>query len=658
LDCFFPLLQLSIIPVNLKKGGKIMKKVSQSIFAVMIVLGLIALSVPALAQTEAGTLDIKNVAHNKPDYSPFVDRHVSDRVLWGDTHLHTKLSLDAGFFGNTLGPEEAWRFAMGEEVTSSTGERVKLIRPLDWLVVADHAEYYGLVDLITTANPALLADPVGKRWYDLYNGTQEEAMQGFYEALGSVQRNKPMFKNKAATRSVWEKALATAEQYNRPGVFTSIIGYEWSANPNGANLHRVVMFRDGADRVKQILPFGSFDSEDPEKLWEFMEGYEDKTGGQVQAIAHNGNWSNGVMFSLKKANGKRIDTAFAEARARWEPVYEVTQIKGDGEAHPFLSPNDEFADFGTWDKGNIGGVVAKTDDMLPYEYARSALRLGLQQEKKLGVNPFKFGLVGSTDAHTSLATTREDNFFGKTPAAEPAAKRWDHLFMKGKQEGTSYYTWETLASGLAGVWARENTREAIWDAFKRKEVYATTGSRITVRVFGGWDFTADEVERQDFADRGYSNGVPMGGDLTKAPKGKAPTFMIRALRDPDNANLDRVQVIKGWLKKDGTTDERIYDVAVSDGRKINSNGRCTTPVGNTVNGASYTNTIGDPLLTAYWKDPDFDPKQKAFYYVRILEIPKPSWQAYDAKYYKVKMDKEVPMTVQDRAYTSPIWYTP
>jgi hypothetical protein len=406
---------------------------------VLVVVAITALTLPgvAFAQTEAGTLDVKNVAHNAPDYSPFVDRHVPDRVLWGDTHLHTKLSLDAGFFGNTLGPEEAYRFAMGEEVTSSTGERAKLIRPLDWLVVADHGVYYGLVDLITTADPAFLADPVGKRWYDLYNGTKEEAMQGFYEALGSVQKNKSMFKNEAATRSVWEKAVATAEQYNRPGVFTAIIGYEWSSNPNGANLHRVVMFRDGEDRVKQILPFSAFDSEDPEKLWDFMEGYEDKTGGRALAIAHNGNWSNGIMFSLKKANGRRIDTAFAETRARWEPVYETTQIKGDGEAHPFLSPNDEFADYGTWDKGNIGGIVAKTDDMLPYEYARSALRLGLQQEEKLGVNPFKFGMVGSTDAHTSLATTREDNFFGKTPAAEPAANRWDHVFMKGKQEGTS-----------------------------------------------------------------------------------------------------------------------------------------------------------------------------------------------------------------------------
>jgi hypothetical protein len=412
--------------------------------------------------------------------------------------------------------------------------------------------------------------------------------------------------------------------------------------------------------VKQIVPFSAFDSEDPEKFWAFLQDYEDRTGGRVLAIAHNGNWSNGRMFSLKKKNGERIDTAYAETRIRWEPVYEATQIKGDGEAHPFLSPNDEFADFGTWEKGNIGGLEKKTNDMLEFEYARSALRNGLAQEAKLGVNPFKFGLIGATDAHTSLATTREDNFFGKNTSGEPAADRWSHVFIKGKTgDDTTYFNWETIASGLAGVWARENTREAIWDAFKRREVYATTGSRILVRVFGGWDFKADEVERQDFADRGYRGGVPMGGDLTKAPKGKAPSFMIRALRDPDNANLDRVQIIKGWLDKDGKTQERIYDVACSDGREIVKR-RCDKPVGSTVDvaSASYTNTIGDPLLTAHWVDTDFDPKQRAFYYVRVIEIPKPRWTAYDAKFFKVKMPDYVPMTVQDRAYTSPIWYTP
>jgi hypothetical protein len=611
-------------------------------------------------QFDGGTLTEEDVLYNAPDYSPFVDRNLSDRVYWGDTHLHTSYSADAGFFGNTLDPERAYRFARGEEVVASRGERAKLIRPLDFLVVADHAEYYGLPDLLVKGDPVILADPVGKRWYDLLNGTREEAMQAFYEALSSVQRNEQLIKSPEAMRSVWERVIDIADQYNEPGRFTTIPGYEWSTNTNGNNLHRVVMFRDGPERLKQVVPFSSFDSEDVEDLWAYMQAYEDKTNGQVQAIPHNGNWSNGVMFSLMRKNGKRIDAAYAEARMRFEPVYEVTQIKGDGEAHPFLSPNDEFADYGTWDKGNIGGGVKKTNDMLEFEYARSALKLGLAEEKRLGVNPFKFGLIGATDAHTSLATTREDNFFGKNPAGEPAANRWDHVFMKGEQEGTTYYNWETLASGLAGVWARENTREAIWDAFKRKEVYATTGSRILVRVFGGWDFTADEVERQDFADRGYAGGVPMGGDLTAAPDGKAPSFMIRALRDPDNANLDRIQIIKGWLDSKGETHERIFDVAISDGREIGAEGRCKTPVGSTVNvaDASYTNTIGDPLLTAHWVDPDFDPKQRAFYYVRVIEIPKPTWQAYDAKYYGVEMSDEVPMTTQDRAYTSPIWYTP
>ncbi len=622
---------------------------------------ILALMFPAgvQAQMDAGTLTKEAVAHDAPDYSPFVDRHVPDRVLWGDTHLHTSYSVDAGFFGNTLDPEDAYRFASGEEVVSSTGERVKLIRPLDWLVVADHAEYFGLADMLARGDPAVFEDSVTAGWYKLRQGTQEDGMRAFYEVVDSLAKNNNLVENPAIQRSAWDKTVGFAEQYNDPGVFTALIGFEWTSFPNGNNLHRVVMFRDGADRVKQIVPFSTFDSNDPEDLWNWLQAYEENTGGRTMAFAHNGNWGTGMMFALRRLNGKRIDKAYAEKRMRWEPVYEATQIKGDSEAHPFLSPNDEFADFGTWDKGDIGGRNAITPDQLPHQYVRSALRLGLQQEAKLGANPFKFGLIGSSDAHTALATTREDNYFGKNPAGEPAADRWEHVFMEGQVEGTTYYNWETLASGLAAAWTRENTREAIWDAFKRKEVYATTGSRITVRVFAGWDFTADEVERQDFADRGYAGGVPMGGDLTGAPSGKAPTIMIRALRDPDNANLDRIQVIKGWLKDDGETEERIYDVACSDGRAIVDR-RCDRPVGNTVNvaEASYTNTIGDPLLTAFWQDPDFDPGQRAFYYVRVLEIPKPSWLAYDAKRFGVKMSDEAPMTVQDRAYTSPIWYTP
>ena len=518
-------------------------------FIRLVICSICLLSGFAIAQevTDAGTLTVENVAHNTPDYSPFVDRHVPDRVLWGDTHVHTSYSVDAGFFGNTLDPEDAYQFARGKEVVSSTGHRVKLMRPLDFIVVADHGEYFGVSDMLAKGDPSILADPVGKRWYNMRNGTAQESMEAFYEVIKSAQEVNPLITNPGVLRSAWDKSVSFAEQYNDPGKFTALIGYEWSSLPNGNNLHRVVMFRDGEGRVKQVVPFSQFDSADPEDLWAYQQAYETKTGGNVMAFAHNGNWSNGAMFSLTKRNGRRMDAAYAETRARWEPIYEVTQIKGDGETHPLLSPNDEFADFGTWDRTNVGGTVAKTVDMLPYEYARNALRLGLQQEERLGANPFKFGLIGSTDSHTSLVTTREDNFFGKNPASEPSADRWNHVFMKGEQEGTTVYNWETLASGLAAVWARENTREAIWDAFQRKEVYATTGSRIAVRVFGGWDFNADEVERQDFADRGYAGGVPMGGDLTAAPSGKVPSFMIRALRDPDNANLDRIQIIKGWL---------------------------------------------------------------------------------------------------------------
>lgn len=631
------------------------------IATIIVLFATIAVAMSSVAQEL--TLEKKNAAFNEPDYSPFVDRNIPTRIFWGDTHLHTANSVDAGFVGNKLGPAQAYRFARGEEVTSSTGLRVKLIRPLDFLVVADHAEYFGLATMLQKNDPSLLDDPVGKRWAKMFNESKEGGYAAFMEIVRSAGGDNPreLIKNPAVKRTVWERANKTAEEYNEPGRFTALIGFEWSAIPKGGNLHRVVIFRDSAERTNQVLPLGFYENPDPEYLWEYMAGYEEKTGGKIMSIAHNGNWSNGLMFKMETLDGRPFDRAYAETRMRWEPLYEVTQMKGDGETHPFLSSNDEFADFEPWDKADVPAQNAKKDWMLQYEYAREALKNGLALESKLGVNPFKFGMIGSTDAHTSLATTREDNNFGKLPHVEPNAHRASEPIIKSPtdQKLTSYGS-ETGAAGLAAVWSRENTREAIWDAMKRKEVFATTGSRISVRVFAGWDFKADEVERQDFADRGYRGGVPMGGDLTSAPNGKSPSFMIRAMRDPDNANLDRVQVIKGWLDAKGITHERIFDVAVSDGRKINNDGRCKMPVGSTVDvaDASYTNTIGDPLLTAHWVDPHFDPKQRAFYYVRVIEIPKPRWTAYDAKYFNIKMPKHVRMTVQDRAYTSPIWYTP
>jgi hypothetical protein len=533
-----------------------------------------------------------------------------------------------------------------------------LIRPLDFLVLSDHAEYLGIADLLNKADPALLATDVGKGWYEAMQQGGDAAWTVVQGMLDEFNSGVPSYNDPKVQRSVWDRVIDIASQYNVPGAFTVMNGYEWSATTDGDNLHRVVMFRDGPDRVKQILPYSAFDSQDPEQLWAFMADYEDRSGGSVLAIPHNSNLSNGVMFA-EAVNGRPMTRDYAERRARWEPLMEATQEKGDSETHPALSPNDEFADFETWDAVNTRGIP-NTPDMLPYEYARSALQIGIRLEDQLGANPFKFGMIGSTDTHTSLTTTREDNYFGKLPNEEPSPTRYSEVFLRDREKNPVLYTWQLGASGRVGVWARENTRDEIFDAMRRKEVYATSGTRIIVRVFAGWDFQPDEVERPDFAAQGYARGVPMGGDLTSAPSGAAPTFMVRALRDPDGANLDRVQIIKGWLGADGETQERIYDVAVSDGREIGSDGRCRTPVGSTVDiaDASYTNSIGDAMLMAYWKDPDFDPGQRAFYYIRVIEIPTPRWTAYDAKRFGITMPDEIPMTVTDRAYTSPIWYTP
>jgi hypothetical protein len=592
----------------------------------------------------------------KKEYSPYVGDHFPNRVYFGDTHLHTSWSVDAGMIGATLGPDAAYRVSRGETVTAHGGFKVKLVRPLDFVVVADHAENLGLADFIRRSDPIILANDVGKKWHDL-----NKAGNG-YDAFIEWARSddKDLINEPRMVESVWKKVVANADRFYQPGVFTTFTGFEWTSMPGGNNLHRVVVFRDGEERTNQVYPFTAYDSVDPEDLWDYMAAYEKNTRGQVLAIPHNGNLSNGLMFDTETYDGKRLTKAYAEMRSRYEPIIEVTQIKGDGETHPLFSPDDEFADFENLDVGNISGKEAKTNDMLPKEYARPALMEGLRLEEKLGVNPYKFGMVGSTDAHNAIPSTREENNFGKAHIAEPTADRYEHFLIKGEKPELSIMVEDLGAAGLAAVWARENTRESIWDAMARKEVFATTGTRLRVRVFGGWDFVADEVHRPDFAREGYARGVPMGGDMSAAPEGKAPGFMIRALRDPDGANLDRVQVIKGWLDEKGQPRERIYDVAVSDGREIGEDGRCETPVGNTVDviNASYTNTIGDPFMAAHWVDPDFDPGQRAFYYVRVIEIPTPRWTAYDAKFFSIKMPEGTKMQVQDRAYTSPIWYTP
>jgi hypothetical protein len=602
----------------------------------------------------------------KSKYSPYAGRKFPTRVYWGDTHVHTSYSMDAGAFGCHLSPEDAYRFARGEELVSSTGEPVRLSRPLDFLVVADHSDNMGFFPRLFDGDPKMLADPTGKRWYGMIQQGGQEGVKVAVEVIMSFSdgtfpealASKP---GSYAYRKAWEDTVNAAEKYNDPGKFTAFIGYEWTSNTNGNNLHRVVIYRDDKYYALRMEPYTTLKplgSDNPVDLWKWMAGYEERTGGQVLAIAHNGNLSNGIMFPfLDSFTGKQISRKWAETRARWEPLYEATQIKGDGEAHSFLSPTDEFADYETWDKGNLTLTVPKQNDMLQYEYARSGLQIGMQVEQKLGVNPYKFGMIGSTDTHTALSTAEEENFFGKHSGVEPSAKRWSHPVAEiGKSRLDAY---EMAASGYAAVWAENNSREAIFDAMMRKETYATTGPRMLVRFFGGYDFTPADARTRSPANAGYTKGVTMGGDLLPAPEGKSPTFLVAALKDPIGANLDRIQIVKGWVDAAGKRQEKVYDVAWSDDRKPDANGKLPA-VGNTVDleTATWINSIGTPELITVWKDPDFDPKLRAVYYARVIEIPTPRWTAYDSVRYGITMPKHIKMITQERAYTSPIWYTP
>lgn len=612
-------------------------------------------------------------AHAGDAYSPDVDRSYPIRVYWGDTHVHTSFSGDANRFGgNTVTPTIAYRFARGDRVQTKSGIPVRLRRPLDFLVIADHAGGLGLEASLQSSDPALVETEAGKRLLDKFKAYQASpgdpaAVREFWTAMGSARGKLGL----DYRRSVWRTVTANAEAYNAPGTFTAFIGYEWSSGGRipgvFGNLHRVVIFKDNADKANRIVPFSAGDSSNPEDLWRFLEGYQKKTGGEVLAIPHNANLSNGEMFALSRFDGSALTTDWAMTRSRWEPLFEATQLKGDSETHPVLSPNDPFADFETW--SSWAGATADPNhacckELKPEgfaerkkaEYARSALKRGLDLQVKLGVNPFKFGMIGSTDSHTSLSTADNDNVWGQWVSKGPSPTRMVEQF----SPGWGPPNWETGAAGYAAVWAVENTRESLFAAMKRREVYASTGPRITVRFFGGWNYGEEDASRPDLARIGYRKGVPMGGDLTRGPKGTAPSFLIRAVKDPDGANLDRVQVIKGWRDGKGRMQEKIYDVALSDGRRAHSNGT-VDPVGSTVDvgNASYTNTIGDPELAATWTDPDFNDKELAFYYLRVLEIPTPRWTAYDAKFFGVKdIPEEIPMVTRERAYTSPIWYTP
>ena len=650
---------------NLKVGQS--RYYSFLIFNLLCPILLAGLATNVFAQITPSKESLSDLYPGKA-YSPYAQRSFPDRVFWGDTHLHTGLSMDAGLFGARLGLDEAYRFARGEEVTASSGQPVRLGRPLDWLVIADHSDGMGFFNDMAAGEPNIIKYEQGKRWYEGLQAGGESSVAAALDLITTFSQGKinvemmgdysPGGKTYA---TIWENVVDAAERFNDPGTFTAFIGFEWTSLVAGNNLHRNVVFREGGEKAGLVVPYTTqapVGSTDPLDLYAYLEDYEATSGGSALALAHNGNLSNGIMFPVdKQYTGRKLDKKYVESRARWEPMYEITQIKGDGEAHPLLSPDDAFADYETWDAGNLDLSESKTEKMLQYEYAREALKNGLVLEERFGTNPYKFGLIGSTDSHTALAAVEEENFFGKATNAEPSPVRMLHPFTE--TENGVFQGYELVASGYTGVWAKENTRAAIWDAMARKEVYGTTGPRISVRFFGGWDYTSEDLNSRMPAFRGYEKGVPMGGDLRGKNADGAPTFMVYALRDAIGANLDRIQIVKGWLDAKGKTHEIVYDVAWSSGREPDSNGKLP-PVGNTVNvaAANWTNTIGASELGTVWTDPDFDSKQRAFYYARVLEIPTPRWIVYDAFRFGVEIPEGAETTHQERAYTSPIWYTP
>jgi len=598
------------------------------------------------------------------------------QLLWGDTHLHTTYSSDAFANNNLLAdPETAYRYASGlPAIHPYHRARVQIETPLDFLVVSDHAEFLGVIrhiyfDGVDTSELGILDAAKAKiaewilRWaIDGREGRKlfvdvlpapEDPRKAAVETLAGLDGNvgwlPPMPQVEVDT---WNRITDIADRYNRPGEFTAMIGWEWSSIPGGANLHRVVLTDVGASVAQQFQPFGLDDSPYPEDLWAWLEKTSTETGADFLAIPHNSNISKGFMFDTKTLRGAEFTPEYVALRARWEKIAEITQIKGDSETHPDLSPDDEFADFEIYpfyiQRENSEYVAAVGD------YLRPALMRGLELEQQLGQNPYQLGLIGSTDAHTALPSAEEDNFHGKL-ATDSIPENKDSGWT---EDGA--YGWGMSASGLAAVWAQENTRESILLAMQRREVYATTGPRIGVRFFGGWGFTEEDLTGEGLYARATASGVPMGGELTaQSSQGAAPLFIVQAMKDPLGANLERVQIVKGWLDDQGVSREKVFDVVWAGDRERDADGRLSS-LGNTVNmaNASYTNTIGEAQFSALWQDPQFNPGQSAFYYARILQIPTPRHSLYDVVALNTDVDTRRPHSIQERAYTSPIWYQP
>jgi len=577
-------------------------------------------------------------------------------VYFGNFHIHTSYSFDGFTNGSVTNPDDAYRWAKGEAIPGGgTGGDIQIKRPLDWYVVSDHAEYMGVFKQMSNPANPISQLPIAKR---ITSKDQAVAFKAYSEVNDGMNAgiSDPQLTDPKVTKPIWAEVVATTESHNEPGKFTTFPGYEWTSAPDDRNLHRVVVFKN-ATAIPE-LPFSTIDSNKPEELWAWMDKQR-ANGATLFAIPHNGNASDGIMFPENKSfGGSEMNTAYSDARMRNEPLYEMTQIKGNSETHPDLSPNDEFSAFEIWDYTLSPSAVRPTNRV--GSYIRDALLRGMKQEAEGKGNPFKYGLIGDSDSHNSASSMEEDNYTGKFGMENDANHRLNGL--PGFPEANNVQVREFGSAGLAAIWAKSNTREDLYAAMLRKETYATTGTRIKVRTFASFNYSMGMLEKANWLESAYSDGVPMGGDLSAAnlqgAQSTAPILVIQALKDADGANLDRIQVIKGWVK-DGQTFEKIYNVALADDRKVDSNGKVTA-VGNTVDAktATYKNTIGDAALSTVWKDPDFDSKVHAFYYVRVLEIPTPRWSTYDAATLGQVPRTDIPVSIQERAYSSPIWYTP
>lgn len=582
------------------------------------------------------------------------------QLLWGDLHLHTNLSTDAYATRNKgVSPNAAYRFARGIPVYyPNLDTKVKIDRPLDFLAVTDHAINLGIDVMALNAHPLLQATERGRALIAAAQG--DSSLWPGFMRYRAPDGNRQELQNQVFSPDIraagWRMEVDAAEANYIPGTFTTLFAWEWtSLIPSQAgikNLHRNVI--TGAltgEEASQFVPFSNADSLDPEDLFAYLRNTNVRTGTDFIAIPHNSNISGGLMFDVVDAEGRPIDARYARERMRWELLMEITQVKGTSETHPVLSPNDEFANFEIRNKLLTGQVMQPT----PADYARGGLLRGMDMKQDIGENPYKFGFVGASDSHIGMTSVDEKNFLGKIATDTKLSAR-----ATSQAENLVFPAWDMSASGLTGVWAEENNRESIYKALKRRETYATTGPRISVRFFGGFNFNARDARANDIAAVGYRKGVPMGSDLTAAPRNRAPSFLVHAAKDHVGANLDRVQVIKGWIDDNGNPQEKVYDVAWSGDREPAADGKVPA-VGNTVDISTgfYTNTIGTAQLAAVWQDPDFDPARQAFYYMRVLEIPTPRHTLYDALALGIPVeDTGWVATIQERAYSSPIWYTP